>query len=268
MKFLENYGFKHDPFGPDALREGGIFRSRDLLQCTNMLNFISEGPKILAVTGSAGIGKSVAVHHFKQQLNPSAYMVCYITLTTVTLRNFYKVIASEMGLDYGGNVMRLAKDIRTQALYQYQELRQPIVLIIDHAEYLSNQILRDLKLLSQYEFDSSSYFSMVFCGEPYFLSTLRKQANEGLAQRVWTHYPFGGLSDEEIPQYVRHKISAAGGHPAVVTDSALDSLGKMCGGCPRKIDKLMRDAFIFAAQCGRESIDAELMKKAGGMQLF
>ena len=103
------------------------------------------------------------------------------------------------------------KAIQEQIWYLYKEKGAPLILAVDEAQYLNTAILNDLKMLMNYEYDSLNCFTLILCGESYLNSTLRKPVHEALRQRVTVHYEFQGLSDEEVPQYVRHKIRCAGG---------------------------------------------------------
>ncbi|MDW2799650.1 ATP-binding protein [Clostridium boliviensis] len=59
------------------------------------------------------------------------------------------------------------KAIQEQIYYQYKEKRQPLLLVIDEAQYLSTGILNDIKMLMNYSYDSMNCFTLILCGESH-----------------------------------------------------------------------------------------------------
>jgi type II secretory pathway predicted ATPase ExeA len=119
-----------------------------------------------------------------------------------------------------------------------------------------------------YEYDSLNCFTLVLCGESYLNSTLRKPVHEALRQRVTVHYEFQGLSDEEVPQYVRHKIRCAGGSEQIIDEAAMSALNSMSQHNPRVIDNIMTDAMMIAMQQDKHTIDAGVIMAATNNQSF
>ena len=55
-------------------------------------------------------------------------------------------------------------------------------------------------------------------GEPYLNHILEKQVHEALRQRITVHYNYEGLSEEEITEYICHKLALAGGSRALLEE--------------------------------------------------
>ena len=104
-----------------------------------------------------------------------------------------------------------------QVYYLYREKKQPLVLAMDEAQYLNYNILRDLKMLLNHSYDSLNCFSLVLVGEPYLNHILDKQVHEALRQRITVHYNYEGLSGQEVPDYICHKLELAGGSRSIVS---------------------------------------------------
>ena len=65
-------------------------------------------------------------------------------------------------------------------------------------------------LLASCGSDSLNCFSLVLVGEPYLNHILDKQVHEALRQRITVHYNYEGLSNQEVPDYICHKLGIAG----------------------------------------------------------
>ncbi len=64
--------------------------------------------------------------------------------------------------------------IQEQIFYLYKEKRQPPLLAIDEAQYLSTGILNDIKMLINYDYDSVNCLSLLLCGKSHLYDTLRR----------------------------------------------------------------------------------------------
>ena len=85
---------------------------------------------------------------------------------------------------------------------------------------------------------------------------------DSLKQRVTSHYNFTGLTNDEIPAYVSHKLEFAGGSNILVDEGAFKVLCESSQGISRTIDHIMSDALRWGIQLKRRTIDAEVMQRA------
>ena len=156
--------------------------------------------------------------------------------------------------------------IQKQLYYLFKEKRQPLILAIDEAQYLSTGILNDIKILMNHDYDSLNCFTLILCGEPHLNHILMKPVHEALRQRIVVHYNYGGLSDKEIKAYILHKIRTAGGSETIINESALSAVHGLSQGNPRIIDKLMSDALMLGSQLEKQTIDSEVILAAANNQ--
>ena len=183
-------------------------------------------------------------------------------LSTVSVQEFYRQLCEALGLESGFGKSQMFKSIQERLYYLYKEKRQPFICILDEAQYLNSSILRDLKMLMNQKYDSVNCFSLILCGEPYLNHILEKQVNEALRQRIVVHYNFHGLTDQEVPDYIRQKIRNAGGSPEIIDTAAISSVHSYSQGNPRLIDNVMTDAMTLGSQMEKKVIDAEVMLAA------
>jgi type II secretory pathway predicted ATPase ExeA len=256
------YGLSGDPFNKHFNTQENCFQSYDFKQMTSRLNHLKETRGIGLFTASPGMGKSMALKYFADNLNPNLYKVIYSCLSTVTVGEFYKQLCDALGIvDVYGKSGRV-KAIKDQIQYMYTEKRQTLILIIDEAQYLNTSILTDLKMLMNFRYDTLNCFALILCGEPYLTSTLNKPIHISLKQRVTVHYEYAGLQDDEVGQYVIHKIRSAGGADSIIEPAAISALHGYSQGNPRIIDNLMSDALIIGEQMGKKVIDSDVILAA------
>ncbi len=256
------YSLSFNPFDKQQLPEKDCFRSRDFNEMTSRLNYLRDTRGIGLFTASPGMGKSYALRCFAKSLNPNLYHMEYICLSTISVAEFYKQICSILGVNDRGGKTGMFKAIQEQIYYLYHEKRQPLLLAIDEAQYLSHGILNDIKMLMNYGYDSVNCFTLILCGESHLNAILRKPVHEALRQRITVHYNYQGLSDEESTSYIIHKLNCAGSSKAIISEAALSAVAGHTHGNPRLIDNLMTDALAIGEQQGKKCIDTDVILAA------
>lgn len=256
------YSLAVNPFDKQSLISRNRFESEDFRQMTSRLSHLVNARGIGLFTASPGIGKTFCLRCFMESLNPNLHMPVYICLSTVSVAEFYRQLCGALGLLPKGGKPGMFKAIQEQVHYQYKEKRQPLLLAIDEAQYLSTGILNDIKMLMNYKCDSINCFSLVLCGEPHLNHILSTPVHEALRQRITVHYNFRGLTEREAAEYVLHKLRSAGASAAVINESALSAVAGHSHGNPRIIDNIMSDALIIGGQQEKACIDADVILAA------
>lgn len=258
MTFLPFYGLSFNPFEKD-LKEEDCFSSHDFAEMTERLNYLKDTRGIGVFTASSGMGKTYCLRCFAKTLNENLYHMEYICLTSVSVMEFYRQFCTVLGIIPKGGKPGMFKAIQEQIYYLYKEKRQPLLLAIDESQCLSSGILNDIKMLMNYHYDSVNCFTLILCAEPHFNNLLSRPIHEALRQRISVHYNFQGLSDEEVSQYIIHKIKRAGGSERIISSAALSAVHSYSQGNPRRIDSLMTEAFRQGERERKEIIDADVI---------
>ena len=256
------YSMAFNPFDKNRQSTRDRFESEDFRQMTARLGHLVSTRGIGLFTASPGIGKTFCLRCFMDSLNPNLHLPVYICLSTVSVAEFYRQLCSSLGLPPKGGKPGMFQAIQEQVHYQYKEKRQPLLLAIDEAQYLSTGILNDIKMLMNYKCDSIHCFSLILCGEPHLNNILSTPIHEALRQRVTVHYNFRGLTDKEAMDYVLHKLHSAGASSAVINEAALSAVAGHAHGNPRLIDNLMSDALMIGGQQEKSCMDADVILAA------
>ena len=262
MRFITYYRLRYNPFSKESVTTQNAYRSRDFKEMDFRLNNLAETRGIGLFTAPPGAGKTLALRCFMDGLNPNLFKPHYIPLSTVSVAEFYKQWCDLLGVDTKGGKPRMLKNMKEQMLNMYKAKRQPLFLVLDEAQYLSTAILNDLKIILNFECDSLNAVCLALCGEPHLNNTFYKPVHEALCQRITVHYNFQGLQDDEIVEYVKHKILQAGGSTAILEDSALAAIHSQSHGIPRVIDNIMTDALMIGEQHDKQTIDADIVLAA------
>ena len=260
--FKEYYSFSKNPFDKQSLSEKDAFISKDHKEATDRLAYLKNIRGVGVLTASPGYGKTFALRCFAKGLDRNLHEVAYLCLSTVSITEFYRQFCTALGIDAPHGKPAMFKAIQDRLFHLFKEKKKPFLLILDEANELSSAILKDLKMLMNYDFDSLNCFTLVLAGEPHLNHILEKPIHVALRQRIAVHYSFTGLSDTETERYLLHKLRVAGAADSILGEGTLPALIGYARGCPRLLDNLMNQALMLGAQLQKPTLDAEVMMAA------
>ena len=260
--FKPFYGFAKNPFDKQCVLEKDAFPSKDHKEATSRLAYLKNIRGVGVLTSSPGFGKTFALRCFARSLDRNLHELAYVSLSTVSVPDFYRQLCAALGIDAPFGKPAMFRAIQDRLYHLYKEKKRPFLLMLDEAHELSSDILKDLKIIMNHDFDSLNCFTLVLAGEPHLNRTLEKPVHEALRQRISVHYSFAGLSDSETEQYVLHKLRVAGASDSILGPGTVPAIIGYARGCPRMLDSLMNEALMLGAQLEKPSLDAEVMMAA------
>ena len=260
--FNDYYGFTKNPFDKQNLSENDAFTSKDHKEMISRLTYLKNIRGIGVFTAPAGFGKTFALRCFAKSLDRNLHEVSYLCLSTISNTEFYRQFCATLGIDTPRGKPAMFRAIQERLVHLFKEKKKPFLLILDEANELSADILKDLKMLMNFDYDSLNCFTLVLAGAPHLNNILEKPVHEALRQRIAVHYSFTGLSDTETEQYLLHKLRIAGGVDSILGEGTLTALIGYAKGCPRLLDNLMNQSLILGAQLKRPKLDTEILMAA------
>ena len=154
------------------------------------------------LTGEVGSGKTTVCRHLADRLHPGLYRVHYVSLTTGNVLDIYKAIAWELGLTVERSRSSAHHAIRTEISRLAKEARQLPVLVIDEAHHLRNDVLEDLRLLTNFAMDSENRMCLILVGLTELRRRLAMAVHESLSQRLVVRHHLTGLERDEVDAYL------------------------------------------------------------------
>ena len=175
-----------------------------------MLYGIRERKGFVQITGEVGAGKSTLCRALLGQLGNN-YSTALILNPILDADQLMRAIALEFGLDVRElDRLETLEQINLFLLRQVEEGRET-VLIIDEAQNLTNELLEQVRLLSNLETDDRKLLQIVLMGQPELRDRLNDPSLRQLRQRITVRYHLSPLKRAELGQYVQHRLSVSGG---------------------------------------------------------
>jgi len=187
-----------------------LFYSGKHREAFNHLLFgIRERKGFVQLTGEIGAGKTTLCRALLEQLGEN-FTTAVILNPTLDSDQLMKVIAMEFGLETKGlDRLETIATINDFLIRQMSERRET-VLIIDDAQVLSDELLEQVRLLSNLETDDRKLLQIVLLGQPELRDRLNSPGLRQLRQRITVRYHLDPLRRAEVAQYVHHRLEVSG----------------------------------------------------------
>ena len=201
--------------------------------------------------GEAGTGKTTLIHTILGEMEPDRVECVLVSNPTLSRNEFYEYLADGFGL------RTEAYQSKTQflfALRRHLEERHLAgklsAIVLDEAQSLPDELLEEVRLLSNIETASQKLLNVVLVGQPELSLRLNEPGLRQLKQRVSLRCTIAPLSLPETAAYIAGRLRIAGAEPAAIfTREAVSMIHRLSKGVPRTINVVCDNALIggFAA---------------------
>ena len=260
MDINARYGLEFNPFIKNSKEI--LFESKEHKETLFRLDYLARTKGFGLLTGSPGRGKTTAVRAWASSLSPALYKVIYTGLSTLTVNDFYRDLAAQLGAQPAFRKVDNFHLIQDEITRLSVEKRKAPVIIIDEADHISSNVLSDLKILFNFEMDSRDRAIILLVGLAKINNTLNLTAHEPLRQRIIMNYHMDGLSKEEGRQYIARKLEGAGCHQTVFDEGAVEAILNAADGTARMINKYCNSALVIGNSAGLSVINTETVFQA------
>lgn len=231
------YGLDAPPFSltPDPRF---LFLSAQHREALDHLLFgIKERKGFIQLTGEVGAGKTTLCRALLEELGPSV-QTALIFNTSLTGLQLLRAILRELGLPYRGNDRDVCIDTLNGFLLEQAQADKDVVIIVDEAQNLSDELLEQVRMLSNLETDQRKLVQIVLMGQPELRAKLDQPKLRQLRQRITVRYHLGRLSLAETEAYIHHRLRIAGPGNIIFTRWALRRIHFYSKGVPRLVNAL------------------------------
>lgn len=259
--YLKHFAMTHFPFD-HTMPSNAVFATNAQSEAEIRLNHLLELRGIGLLTGEPGSGKTTLCRRLTDSLHPGLYRVIYVPLSTGNVMDMYKSVAWDLGLPTERSRASAFRSIRAEVSRLLLEGKQQPLLIIDEAHHLRNDVLEDLRLLTNYEMDSQNRLCLLFVGLTELRRRLQMSVHESLDQRIVMRFQLGALTREEIPDYLTHRLRTASCELPLFDESAIEAIYQATQALPRKVNRLAHYALTATAIAEQRTVNAELVQSA------
>jgi type II secretory pathway predicted ATPase ExeA len=222
--------------------------------------FQHEPTGFTLLVGEAGTGKTSLIDMLLAPQNVRS-RVARVTNPRLPFEQMLQLIAQEIGI----HTIENGKLAILQSLKTFLMDPDPgdrVVLIFDEAQGLSDEILEELRLLSNSRTKFAQSLQIVLVGQPELAQRLSEPKFRALNQRIGARSMLQPLRGTEICDYVEHHLREQHGNLTIFSRGALKRLARLSGGLPRQINLICRNSLVFAYREGSASVRSRHVRAA------
>ena len=146
-------------------------------------------------------------------------------------------------------------------LIKTHERNQKILLIIDESQGINEDLLEEIRLLSNLEAEYTRLLNIFFVGQNEFVDILQKYENRALRQRVTIRYHIEPLTLNETAAYIKYRLEVSGTTALIFDSGAIDEIYFFSGGYPRLINIMCDHALLTGYVRNVQVINANLIRE-------
>ncbi len=238
------YGLQGKPFSllPDP---EFLYPSKKHRMALTLLEYgLMNQASFSVITGDIGTGKTTLIRQLLNQMERDM-VVGLISNTHPSFGELLQWILMAFNLECDSkDKVEMYKTFMDFLIKQYAAGRRT-VLIVDEAQNMGPQALEELRMLSNVNSEKDQVLQVILAGQPGLRDNLRDPRLEQFAQRISVDYNLEPLNPIETREYIRHRLSIAGGSTEIFDDKACEAIFRYSGGIPRLINLLCDTALVY-----------------------
>ncbi len=258
MSIIEDHFKLHRPPFSQTVEATALLHHQSLKDALDRLRFALDRDGIALLTAEAGCGKSTALGALARDLDSTAYLVVYASLSTLAPFSLLSSLVAKLGL----RPRRFKGETAQDLIAHLRGLNKRALVIIDEAHLMPDHSLEDLRLLTAESLDKQSPFALVLAGQPLLRERLAEPQHYSLAQRITVRVRLRPLTDSEVALFLDKHLRTAGAKSNLFDPDAVTLLFQHSRGIPRLLQNLALAALLAAATGGKKTVDADSVQQA------
>src|ERR1700758_5251726 len=258
--YKEFYGLRANPFNvnPDPRY---LFLTRHTEEALACLTYGIQSRKgFVLLTGEVGTGKTTLINKLLEWLRLQQVATAFVFNSRLNVPQFLDYMMTDFGIPCESK----SKSQILQRLYNWLLDRyragETAVLIVDEAQNLSDEVLEEIRMLTNLETFTEKLLQIVLVGQPELEQRLKQPQLRQLRQRLTLRAKTHALNLEETKAYIHQRLRIAGsnGEP-VFEPEALLALFRYSAGIPRVVNLLCEHCLVSGFVDQKKNVTVEIV---------
>src|SRR5579871_1462596 len=245
--YKEFFGLRANPFNvnPDPRY---LFLTRHTEEALACLTYGIQSRKgFVLLTGEVGTGKTTLINKLLEWLRLQQVATAFIFNSRLNTTQFLDYMMADFGIPCDSR----AKSQILLRLYNWLLDRyragETAVLIIDEAQNLSDDVLEEIRLMTNLETFTEKLLQIVLVGQTELEQKLKQPHLRQLRQRLTLRAKTHPLGAEETRAYIQQRLRIAGSNGQQIFDTdALAAIHRYANGIPRVVNLICEHRLVSA----------------------
>ena len=221
---------------------------------------LMDNKGFLLLTGDVGTGKTTLINALVNTLGEEI-IVATLLDPGMEKDDFFSYIGKAFKLEQAFSSKGEFVHNFTAFLNRAHEERKKVLLIIDESQRLSQELLEEIRLLSNIEKKSSKLINIFFVGQIELNGIILEPQNSALRQRISVNYNLNPLSAKETGQYIHHRLKVAGATKSLFNAAAVREVFQFSKGYPRLTNIICDRALVTGFISESKKIGPKIIKE-------
>lgn len=254
------FGLQSNPFNvnPDPRY---LFTTRHTEEALACLQFGVQTRKgFVLLTGEVGTGKTTLLNKFMEWLRLQRASTAFIFNPRMNVTEFLEYMMADFGVACDSSAKSYVLLRLNRWLLERYRAGETAVLIVDEAQNLSDQVLEEVRLLTNLETASEKLLQIVLAGQSELEQKLKRPHLRQLRQRIMLRAKTQPFTLEETESYMRFRLSVAGAaEPGLFDRMATSLIYDYSHGIPRIVNLICEHCLVTAFAEGQPRVDASIV---------
>jgi type II secretory pathway predicted ATPase ExeA len=245
--YKEFFGLRANPFNvnPDPRYLFLTHHTEEALAC--LTYGIQSRKGFVLLTGEVGTGKTTLINKLQEWLRLQQVATAFIFNSRMNTAQFLDYMMADFGIPYESKA-------KSQILLQFYNwlldryrAGEAAVLIVDEAQNLGDEVLEEIRMLTNLETHTEKLLQIVLVGQPELEQKLKQPNLRQLRQRLTLRAKTHPLTLEETKAYIRQRLRIAGSDGQQIFDpESVVLIHRYANGIPRIINLLCEPCLVSA----------------------
>src|ERR1700758_1568858 len=245
--YKDFYGLRANPFNvnPDPRY---LFLTRHTEEALACLTYGIQSRKgFVLLTGEVGTGKTTLINKLLEWLRLQQVATAFVFNSRLNVPQFLDYMMADFGIPYESrSKSQILLRLYNWLLDRYRA-GETAVLIVDEAQNLSDEVLEEIRMLTNLETFTEKLLQIVLVGQPELENKLKQPQLRQLKQRLTLRAKTHPLTPDETKAYVQQRLRIAGSNGQQIFEpGALLAIHRYASGIPRVINLLCEHCLVSA----------------------
>jgi type II secretory pathway predicted ATPase ExeA len=261
VPITQYFGLNREPFS-DNIKASELCELQSVKEISSIVELVCMNRIHFAFTGPTGSGKSTILRYVCDRQERLGNRVLLVNGGDWGFGEFLRQVMEQLSIDYRSyHPSTMIKLIQVQ-MAKSEEDGHSVLLAIDEADKLRNEVYRQLHLLVSSPAKGSSLASLLVCGQDALADKLTNPTAMPLRSRMYPGYYIPAINRQMYRMYAQHHMKLCGLRDDCIDDMALEHIWKATAGNLRSIGLTFRFALQYAANHDLSKVDAACAKAA------
>ncbi|HWY03915.1 MAG TPA: AAA family ATPase [Candidatus Acidoferrum sp.] len=243
--YKEFYGLRANPFNvnPDPRY---LFLTRHTEEALACLTYGIQSRKgFVLLTGEVGTGKTTLINKLLEWLRLQQVATAFIFNSRLNVPQFLDYMMADFAIPCDSKLKsQILLRLYNWLLDRYRA-GETAVLIVDEAQSLSDEVLEEIRMLTNLETFTEKLLQIVLVGQPELEQKLKQPQLRQLRQRLTLRAKTHALTLEETKAYVQQRLRIAGSNGQQIFEpEAVTAIHRYAAGIPRVINLLCEHCLV------------------------